>query len=113
MRMWNVSPALMCPQHRTGEHFELHQHRHLFVKRHSIAGRVAGPVTLIEPLAMKRRHDELAATLRTHKSPYEMPDLSYLPPEHREARVDVAESLRELARRCPDCRRLILAAGLI
>ena len=106
MRMWMVDPALMCQKHRVGEHGEIHKHRHNFEKHHSIAGRVS-PIIQIEPEAMKRRHDELAATLKNHKSPYEMPDLSYLPVEYREAKVDLCESMAELCRRCPDCRKLI------
>lgn len=106
MRMWMIDPALMCPQHRTGEHGEIHKHRHNFVKQHSIVGRVS-PVVLIEPEAMARRHDELATTLKNHQSPYELPNLEYLPAAHREAKVDQAESLRELCRRCPACRKLI------
>lgn len=107
MRMWMVDPTLMCRKHLLGEHFEIHKHRHNFEKRHSIAGRVSGEVIQVEPEAMKRRHDELAATLKSHRSPYGMPDLSYLPVEHREAKVDQEESVRELLRRCPDCRKLI------
>lgn len=106
MRMWMVPPHLMCPKHRTGEHGEIHKHRHNFVKQHSISGRVSG-IVQIEPEAMERRHDELAATLKNHRSPYTQPSLGHLPPEHRHARVDIEESLAELRRRCPQCREII------
>ena len=65
--MWMVEPKLMCVQHLVGEHGEIHKHRHNFVKGHSIAGRKGQ----IEPLAMQRRHDELAAFLKSHKSLYD------------------------------------------
>jgi len=109
MRMWMVNPELMCSKHRTGEHGEIHKHKHNFEKRHSISGRVS-PLVQIEPESMRIRHDELAATLKNHKSPYEMPDISYLPKEERSAKVDQDESLRELCKRCLDCRKLILTA---
>lgn len=101
-----VSPHLMCSKHRTGEHGEIHKHRHNFVKGHSIRGRVEETVQ-VEPEAMERRHDELAVTLKNHRSPYELPSLDYLPSEHRYARVDVEESMAELRRRCPQCREII------
>lgn len=106
MRMWMADPSLMCSKHRVGEHGEIHKHRHNFLKHHSIKGRVS-PVVQIEPESMKARHDELAVTLNNHKSPYEMPDLSHLPIEQRIARVDQEESIRELCRRCPECKKLI------
>lgn len=109
MRMWMVDPALMCDQHLLGEHGELHKHRPSFVKRHSIRGRVEaqdGPQ--IEPEAMQARHDALAAELLrrgfNHRSPFEQPDLSYLPPLHHKATVDRVTSLVELLRRCDSCR---------
>jgi hypothetical protein len=106
MRMWMINPRKMCPQHLVGEHFEIHKHRHNFVKRHRIDGRVK-PVVLIEPLAMKKRHDELAKYLKNHKSPYSFPDLSYIPMDQRNAKVDQKTSLDELSRRCPECKKLI------
>lgn len=106
MRMWMISPELMCQQHIRGEHFELHCHKHNFEKHHSIAGRVS-PVVLIEPESMKTRHDELAKYLKNHQSPYELPDLSYLPKEQRMAKVDKEESLKELRKRCLKCKEII------
>lgn len=104
MRMWMQPVDEMCLQHRSGEHNEYHKHEHNWRKRHSIAGRVAG--NAIEPLAYKRRHDELAATFAGHKTPIEQPDFSYLPPEHLNARVDVEAARKLLHARCPKCRAL-------
>ena len=114
VRMWMVDPRTMCRKHLLGEHGEIHKHRHNFVKGHSVAGRVAG--NACEPAAMKARHDELEAEIRRRaveagrkppSSPFEMPDISYLPPEHRDFRVDVEASDRELRRRCEDCRKMM------
>ena len=103
MRMWMLPPECMCLQHRLGEHAEIHKHRHNFVKGHSIAGRKGQ----IEPAAMQRRHDELAATLTNHKSPYTQPDLSAY--DLTGFTVDLDESATELARRCPRCKVFITA----
>ena len=92
----------MCLQHRLGEHSEIHKHRHVFVKGWSIAGRKGQ----IEPEAMKRRHDELAATFTNHHSPYTMPDLSHY--DLTGFTVNVRASAQDLASRCPKCQALIL-----
>lgn len=107
MRMRMVSPRILCRQHLLGEHGELHKHRPSFVKKHSIFGRIY-PEVQIEPESMKRRHDELAAEMvrrgMKHNSPYEMPDLSYLPEEQRKAKVNRRENLSLLLSKCWDCQ---------
>lgn len=107
MRMWMVDPRTMCRKHLLGEHGELHKHRHSFVKQHSVDGRVR--LGQIEPASMRRRHDELAREMGRrgfkHESPYEMPDISYLPRWQRTFKVDRAASLTELHSRCAECRR--------
>lgn len=104
MRMWMLPTETMCGKHRSGEHNEIHKHKPSFVKKHSISGRIS-PVVLIEPLSMKKRHDELAKTLK-HSSQYEMPDLSYLPIEQREAKVDLEILRQDLHYRCIKCKEL-------
>lgn len=104
MRMWMVDPATMCRKHLLGEHGEIHKHRHNFVKHHSIDGRRGQ----IDPARMGKRHDALAVEMLRrgfrHESPYTQPDLSaYDLSGHG---VDVAESDRELRRRCADCRAM-------
>lgn len=99
MRMWMVNPEWMCRQHLTGEHGEIHKFRHNFVKGHSYAKRVAW--NQIEPSAMERRHDELAAFLGNHKSPYEQPDAYG---DGWGVRVDRDASLMLLLTKCPACR---------
>lgn len=112
MRMHMTPPWLMCMNHKNGEHGELHKHRPSFVKQHSISGRVMPGDVQIEPLSMKARHDELAPYFPNHASPYEMPDLSYLPKHEREAKVDRAKAFRNLYENCPDCRAIMDEAGI-
>lgn len=105
MRMWMINPRLLCKTHLLGEHFEIHKHRHNFVKGHSIDGRRGQ----IEPEKMRIRHDELAEEMTargmSHKSPYEQPDLSKY--NLQGFVVDKEESLQELQKRCPKCKELI------
>ena len=105
MRMWMITPSLLCRKHLLGEHGEIHKHRHNFVKRHSIEGRRGQ----IEPRAMGRRHDALACEMVrrgfNHHSPYEMPDLRGY--DLAGFTVDRNESLRDLCARCAECRRRI------
>jgi hypothetical protein len=106
MRMWMFDPALMCKKHITGEHGEIHKHKHNFEKKHSITGRIK-PVVQIEPESMKSRHDELSKYMN-HTSDYEMPDLSYLPDNERFAKVNINKSKLDLIDRCEDCKNLIV-----
>jgi hypothetical protein len=98
----------MCNKHLLGEHGEIHKHRHNFEKKHSIKGRIE-PVTQIEPVNMAKRHDELVDEMQkrgmNHKSLYELPDLSYLPEEQINAKVNLETSFTDLMNRCLDCKR--------
>lgn len=101
-------PEILCGKHLRGEHAELHKHRHAFVKRYSIKGRI-NPVVQIEPLSMKSRHDVLAKEMLRrgyrHCSPYELPDLSYLPLNELNATVDCDSALKDLLNRCKECMK--------
>jgi hypothetical protein len=91
-----------CNRHLNAEQYELHLHRHLFVKGHSIEGRRGQ----IEPASMQARHDELAAEMwrrgMKHASPYVQPDLSAY--DLRGHVVDRQAALADLLSRCETCR---------
>jgi len=109
-----VPPQILCRKHLFGEHGEIHKHRHNFVKKYSINGRIF-PVVQIEPSSMLIRHDELAEEMLrrgyNHKSPYYMPDISYLPEEIRNSKVDINKSIEDLIDRCEDCKLRIMNIG--
>ena len=73
------------------------------------------PVVQIEPKSMKVQHDKLAAEMiqrgYNHKSPYEQPDISYLPEKYQNAEVDIGVSIKDLMERCPDCCERIIKNG--
>ena len=101
--MWMVNVRILCRKHLMGEHGEIHKHKHVFVKGHSIEGRKGQ----IEPLSMKKRHDTLAEEMIrrgfNHKSPYENPDLSGY--DLKGFIVNTKESLKELTSRCSECEK--------
>ena len=107
MRMWMVDPRILCRKHLLGEYNELHKHRHVFVKQHKIDGYIKN--NCIEPMHMKRRHDQLAHEMEwrgyNHKSNYEQPDISYLPDHQQYYRVNVPNALKDLLDRCEHCRK--------
>lgn len=100
MRMWMVNPKILCRKHLLGEHGEIHKHRHNFVKQHKMAGRMGQ----IEPKAMETRHNALAKEMKergyNHQSPYEQPDVSYLP----KMIVNKEDALKDLLGRCDECK---------
>lgn len=104
MRMWMINPELLCRKHLLGEHSEIHKFKHSFVKKHKMYGRLGQ----IEPKSMEARHDELTLEMikrgYNHNSPYEQPDVSYLP----EMIVNKDISVKDLIERCEECRLRIL-----
>jgi len=111
MRMWMVKPELLCNKHLLGEHGEIHKHLHNFQKKHKIDGRIY-PIVQIEPSSMARRHNELTIEMekrfgKTYNSPYEQPDISYLPLHQQQAKVNLNKSVEDLCNRCVDCETKI------
>lgn len=106
MRMWHSSLIpYLCTKHLLGLHYELHKHRPSFVKKYKIIKRIT-PVVQIEPWRMAEAHEEVVKEMEkrgfSHQSPYGQPDLSYLDPRERFARVNYEENLARL-RTCPQC----------
>ena len=109
--MWiGINVEKLCDQHLLGEHDELHKFKHIFIRQHSIAGRVQYPAQ-ISPAMMADRHLELAIEMQergfTHKSPYSQPDLSHLSPQEQYPIIDEEYNLIDLYDRCPHCRARI------
>jgi hypothetical protein len=102
-----LNPVLLCKNHLLGEHSEIHKHRHVFVKQYKIDKRIS-PIVQICPEQMKIRHDMLAQEMikrgYNHKSPYELPDLSYLSNNQRYAIADILYNIRDLFERCDKCK---------
>lgn len=100
MRMWKVTPSLLCDRHLLGEHVEMH----MFVGFISKGKRLGRFLTdgLVEVHNIRKRHDELAAEMLNrgfrHKSP--IPQFN----EFVSGKVDIAANLLDLRTRCAACR---------
>ena len=109
MRMWMIEPKFLCRKHLLGEHSEIHKHKHNFEKKYKIDKRIENGQ--IEPQSMKIRHDELVQEMLNrnynHKSPYEMPDISYLTAYQKNFKVDIEKNIQELKNRCEECKKRI------
>jgi pyrimidine dimer DNA glycosylase len=105
MRMWKVNPKLLCRKHLLGEHVEMHMFIGTLKAGISIQGYIADG--LVETQHILRRHDQLAKEMiargYNHASPI---PIIRLP---RKGRVDIEANLKELARRCPECKAKIRA----
>jgi len=103
MRQWLTDPKVMCRQHLLGEHLEHHMLTGTIRKGISVAGYIE--LGLLDPSKLSSRHDELVQEMERrgygHYSPLESVDYT-----DSEACVDVEGNLRELAKRCEECRRL-------
>jgi len=101
MRMWGVKPELLCMQHLLGEHVEMHMFVGTIKRGISIDGYLENG--LIDTDKIQERHDALAAEIErrggNHKSPLEFED------PHNAQSINVDDNLKELARRCENCRR--------
>lgn len=114
MRMWMIDPELMCMQHITGEHRELHalkaslertKPKYDNCERHRKNLTTLAKKELIELKSLKERHKELANHLKNHNSPIgKIPTLKYLPEEVAWAEVYEEKAIQDLINRPEACR---------
>ena len=104
MRMWLVDPKKMCRKHLLGEHVELHMLVSSIKRGISLQGFVDNK--LIDTTKIQARHEELAEEITrrgySHKSPLQYEDKIRV----GVGIVDPAVSMKELHRRCPDCKNI-------
>jgi len=102
MRMWGVDPALLCGPHLSGEHKELHMMRGSLRLGHSMQGYF--DKQQIDVSLINSRHDAIVREFKrrgwNHQSP--LPTLKVTG-----GSIDAAANLKELYKRCPDCRARI------
>jgi len=103
MRMWNVNPKLMCRNHLLGEHLECHMFIGTIIQNKSLSGYIEKG--LVEVHNIIKRHDRLVFEMNkrgyNHKSPIKKVKL------WKEGKIDKEKNLKELSRRCLECRKLI------
>ncbi len=102
-----VNSALMCNKHLLGEHVECHMLVGHLQRKRRITNYIR--LNLLQLKSLRERHDQLVLEMENrgmlHQSPLPEFDLSYLPEKHRIYTVNAEESLIELSRRCPECRK--------
>lgn len=101
--MWGVNPALLCDKHLLGEHVEMHMFAGAMKKGISTRGYEEGGLVALSKI--RARHDALAVEMKhrgmNHRSP--LPRTG----RRRGGWIDEAANLRELKRRCSECRKRI------
>jgi len=106
-REFKINPKYMCDVHLKGEHYELHVFVGLLKLRRQVSEYVKG--NMLEISTLKERHDELVRELQTrfknfnHDSPLEVPDVSYLPKEIINHKIDSKANLKFLVKKCKKC----------
>jgi hypothetical protein len=102
--MWKVDPAYLCNRHLLGEHVEMHMFAGTLRVGKSVQGYLDNG--LVDLDCIKLRHDQLAEAMvlrgMKHRSP-----MGRNPTARTERSVDFLGNLRELVRRCPECRARI------
>ena len=107
MRMWMVTPKMMCHQHLLGEHRELHALAGTLLKGISIQGYIDN--NLIEVQSIILRHEALVNEMETrgyiHRSPMIDSQLvfEHLTEEQYNYKVDKESSFNDLYSRCNIC----------
>lgn len=103
MRMWMLSPRLLCNKHLLGQHVELHMLNGCLVRKKSLDGYINKHI--IEPQSIQKYHnkivDEMELRNFNHKTPIgkSVTDLY--------CKVDLLESMFELLHRCENCKARI------
>lgn len=103
--MWLVDPRILCRNHLLGEHRELHALVGIIRRGTKLDGYIEKG--LIETDYIECRHMELVVEMTrrgyNHQSPLDYSDFDAVPL----GRVDDAANVKELHKRCADCRERI------
>jgi hypothetical protein len=107
--MWMIKVETMCQQHLLGEHVECHMISGSINKKKSLRGFAEN--NCLQLYSLKKRHDEIATEMgrrgMNHKSPLEVPDVSYLSDKEIFSLVDQKKSHQEIKKRCEKCKKII------
>jgi hypothetical protein len=109
MRMWMVSPHLLCKKHLLGEHYELHMLVGHLRKGHSINGYLLK--RLVDPSSIFERHQTLEREIRLRggnpSSPLSESECTSFAKWFGVVAIDPGESMSVLSERCDECRNRI------
>lgn len=108
MRMWMINPKLLCNKHLSGEHVECHMLVGCINKDKSLTGYIENG--LIEIHNIRQRHHELEEEMRNRGMKADSPLPKFK--TYKLGVVDVSNSLKELSKRCPECRKRIVKEAI-
>lgn len=101
-----INPKKLCKNHLLGEHNEIHKMVGNIKLKRSISGFIKK--NCIEPKSIKRRHTVLVKEMKrrgyNHRSNLSKFDLSYLPENDLNYRINRKESIKDLKNRCDNCK---------
>jgi len=99
MRMWMLTPDILCRQHLLGEHNELHMLAGCIRLNKSLKGYIEKGHIAVH--LARIRHEQLVQEFErrgyNHKSPF--PDIELW----EEGEIDFERNIRDLCDRCPEC----------
>jgi hypothetical protein len=105
MRMWNVSPKVLCNRHLLGQHVEMHMTLGALKHGKSIQGYV--DKGLICPSRIKLFHDATVDVMTKRGMRHSTPMLDKDVPKQSCQLIATINSYKELWKRCPECRKNI------
>lgn len=109
MRMWAAPPMVMCNKHLLGEHLEMHMYVGSINRGTNMKGFI--DKNLLDTSLIKIRHDSLVHEMGIRKMNHNSP-LYYIDQLFQGiGSVKEIDSIKELARRCKDCRHRIILYG--
>lgn len=105
MRMWMVDPSLLCTNHLSGEHREMHALCGIIKAGFSLEGYFRNK--LLDTPSIKSRHDELALEMSRRSGKAHASPLEVQPIVAERFTVNVQANVQELRRRCVHCKERI------
>lgn len=99
--MWNVDVKKMCKNHLLGEHLEMHMFAGCLKKGKNLHGYINN--NLVEIHNIKKRHAALVKEMIKRKYSHNSPLESFK--VFKEGKVDSKKNLKELKKRCVNCRK--------
>jgi len=102
MRMWGISPSLLCRKHLLGSHVELHMLVGCINKNKSLKGYISQG--LIEIHSIEKSHEEIAEEMKKRNYNHNSPLPNFIP--YISGKINIDKSMKDLYSRCEECRKL-------
>lgn len=108
MRMWMLSPNLLCNKHLIAEHGEIHAAVGNLVNGSGKWAKSLIHSGYLEPASFRQRHNEIVQEMLRRGYNHNSPLIDFEPNGFSDFRVDRMKSLHDLIGRCEECRQNII-----